>query len=90
MADRFKKVHPGDPLVISATAYNTFVDAARDYLARQQDQAQSTRPGARHSGVVLVRNDSGSDRSRFDVLGVAGAVFDPTTDLETVKNSPAG
>ena len=84
-----QKVNPGDPLVIPAVAYNTFVDAARDYLARQQDQAQTRQAGARHSGIVLVRNDSGSDRSRFDVLGVAGAVFDPAADLDAFKNCPA-
>src|SRR3972149_5574096 len=89
MVGDLQKVKPGDPLVIPAVAYNTFVDAARDYIARQQDQGQSARRGSRHSGIVLVRNDSGSDRSRFDVLGVAGAVFDPSTDLDAFKNCPA-
>jgi hypothetical protein len=55
-----KKVKPGDPLVMPATTYNAFVDAARDYLARQQDQlALSLARGARHSGIVRVRDDSG-------------------------------
>jgi hypothetical protein len=84
-----EKVKSGDPLVVPAATYNTFVDAARDYLARQQDQAQSARPGGRHSGIVLVRNDSGSDRSRFDVLGVSGSLFDPAADLDAFKNCPA-
>jgi hypothetical protein len=84
-----QKVKPGDPLVIPAVAYNTFVDAACDYLARQRDQTQIARPGARHGGIVLVRNDCGADRGRFDVLGVAGAVFDPAADLDAFKNSPA-
>ena len=78
MSDTFQKVRAGNPLVIPAVTYNTpacqpvrrslgegrFVDAARDYLARQQDQAQSSRPGAQHSGIVVVRNDSGSARIR--------------------------
>ena len=51
------KVKPGDPLVIPAGAYNTFVDAGRDYLDGRQDQAQEAHPAARHSGIVLVRND---------------------------------
>jgi hypothetical protein len=84
-----EKVKSGDPLVIPAATYNTFIDAARDYLARQQDQAQSARPGARLSGIVLVRNGSGGDRGRFDVLGVAGAVFDPAAGLDAFKNCPA-
>ncbi|MCJ7544506.1 MAG: hypothetical protein MUP47_08090 [Phycisphaerae bacterium] len=43
MTDALRKVRPGDPLVIPALAYNTFVDAARDFLARQQDQAAPLR-----------------------------------------------
>ncbi len=44
MGDILRQVRPGDPLVIPAAAYNTFVDADHDYLARQQDQAQAARP----------------------------------------------
>ena len=29
MADMLKKINPGDPLVIPATTFNTFVDAAK-------------------------------------------------------------
>jgi len=56
-----KKVKPGDPLVIPAATYNTFVEAARDYLDCRNDQGQEAHPAARNSGIVLVRNDSGED-----------------------------
>jgi len=59
-----RKVSPGDPLVIPAGAYNTFVDAARDYLDRRQDQAQTAKPAMRNSGIVLVRNDLNPPRPR--------------------------
>ena len=72
-----QKVKPGDPLVIPAPTFNTFVDAANDFLARRQDQFQGSRPAARHSKIVLVRNDSGADRARFDVLGIDAPVFGP-------------
>jgi hypothetical protein len=55
VSSSLKKVSPGDPLVIPAGAYNTFVDAARDYLDRRQDQGQEDHPAARHSGIVPVR-----------------------------------
>lgn len=41
MNDPMKKVKPGDPLVIPAATFNTFVDTARDLLTRQHQQAQA-------------------------------------------------
>jgi len=89
MVDTLKKVKPGDPLTFPATTFNTFVDSANDFLARRHDQFQGSRPSARHSGIVFVRNDSGADRSRFDVLGVSSPVFNPSSDEEAFKNQPA-
>lgn len=89
MGDAMKKVKPGDPLVIPAATFNTFIDSARDFLARQHQQAQAGTPSGRHNCIVLVRNDSGSDRERFDVLGISGPVFDPASDAEAFKNYPA-
>lgn len=63
-----KKVKPGDPLVIPAVAYNTFVDAALDYLDRRNDQAQEAHPAARHSGIVLVRNEPNPVRHAASLL----------------------
>jgi hypothetical protein len=88
MSEALKKVAPGDPLVIPAAAYNTFVDAARDYLARQQDQVQEARPSGRHSGIVLVRNDISPPQpaERFWVLSIDGPVVSPSDNLEEFKN----
>jgi hypothetical protein len=89
VGDAFKKVKPGDPLAIPAATFNTFVDAARDFLARQHQQVQSSTPSGRHNCIVLVRNDSGADRQRFDVLGISGPVFNPSSDEDAFKNYPA-
>jgi hypothetical protein len=35
MSDHSKKVKSGDPLRMPAATFNTFLDAARDWLARQ-------------------------------------------------------
>jgi len=88
MGDPMKKVKPGEPLAIPAATFNTFVDAARDFLARRHQQAQAGTPSGRHNCIVLVRNDSVFDRERFEVLGIDGSVFDPGTDIEAFKNHP--
>ncbi|HOW17475.1 MAG TPA: hypothetical protein PLC79_00445 [Phycisphaerae bacterium] len=51
-----KKVKPGDPLVIPAPTSNTFVDAARDFLARQHQQAQAGTPSGKHNCIVPAIN----------------------------------
>lgn len=72
--DQFRKVHTGEPMRIPAKAYNAFVDAA---LGRSRDAF--TRPGRplreNAPDVVLIKNESGASRSRFDVLGISGPII---------------
>jgi len=70
IADHMKKVQTGDPLVVPAQAYNAFVDAAKDFQQRTRHVGQQATPGYRCAGIVLVKNESGEDRDRFDVLGL--------------------
>jgi len=70
-----KHVRSGDPLVIPASTFNTFVDAARDFQQRQRDRSRDAERDFRQSGLVLVRNESGADRGRFDVLGINGPLI---------------
>ena len=70
MSEPLKKVAAGDLLAIPAETFNTFIDMARDYRSRQVGVAQSPQP-SRSSGIVLVKNASGADRNRFDVLGAS-------------------
>jgi hypothetical protein len=83
------KVQSGDPLRIPAQAYNAFVDAARDFQQRTAHIGQQATPQARQSGIVLVRNASGTDRGRFDVLGVNGPIIDPSANLHAFRNDVA-
>lgn len=80
------KVSPGDPLVIAADTHNAFVDAALDYR-RRQNSPQQSRPSVAGSDVVLIRNDSGADRSRFELVGLGAPIFTPAAALETFKSS---
>jgi hypothetical protein len=89
MSDPLKKVKPGDPLKIPASTFNTFIDTARDFRARQQATSQQPRPGVKRDAVVYVRNNSGADRGRFDVLGINTPVFTPSDALEAFQGGPA-
>ena len=77
MGDAMKKVRTGDPLVVPAQAYNAFIDAAKDFHQRTANLGQQATPGYRSAGIVLVKNESGEDRARFDVLGIGEPIFLP-------------
>ncbi|MBK9126271.1 MAG: hypothetical protein IPM13_00505 [Phycisphaerales bacterium] len=81
MSSRLKKVQSGDPLNIPASAFNAFVDAALAHSGRAHDLLQE--PAIVSGGLswVLVRNESGSPRDRFDILGLNGPLIEPATNL---------
>lgn len=84
MTESLKKVKPGDKLQIPAQTYNLFVDAALDFRGRQHDVAAP--PGGWiASEKVKIKNSSGSDVARFQILGIDGVVFDPQDALQTFQ-----
>ena len=85
MGDPLKKVQPGQPLRIPAQTFNTFVDAARDFLQRQQNQGGDPLAEVRPAGVVLVKNTSGEDRGLFEILALDGPVYTPADNEEGFK-----
>lgn len=95
-SDILQKVKPGDPLRIPARTFNAFVDAAIDHQRRQRS-SQTTAPPRTMSGdaspnagnVVLIRNDSGEDRQRFEILGIDAPVFLPSDHLEEFQRQIA-
>ena len=86
MGDNFKKVQAGQPLKIPAETFNAFLDAARDFRARQQSRETQSQQTFRQSGIVKVKNSSGADRGRFEILGIDRPIFTPTDNLETFQN----
>jgi hypothetical protein len=62
VGDALKKVKPRDPLVIPATTFNTFVDAARDFLARM--------------GGSLLREAVDDGRGHYTTCGGEGSAPD--------------
>jgi len=89
MADHMKKVQSGNPLVIPAQAYNAFIDAAVDYRHRTAHIGQKAEPSSRQAGIILVRNDSGSDQNRLAVLGIDTPIIDPASNDSEFKNRVA-
>jgi len=87
--DAMKKVKSGDPLSIPAETFNTFIDAARAWRAQQHNRAGAPRELLHDADVVLIRNDSQSDRQRFDVLGIDEVIFTPTDNPSEFQNRPA-
>lgn len=89
MGDTFKKVQSGDPLRIPAETFNTFVDTARDFKSRRQSRTRKSQVEFRQTGIVPVKNNSGADRERFDVLGIDRPIFTPNDSLTSFQNQVA-
>jgi len=72
-------VKAGDRLEIRAPVWNKMLDAARDREAQQHSTGRT--PGPDFRGVpILIKNNSGADRSQYEVLGISGIVFAATDD----------
>lgn len=86
MGDPFKKVRAGQPLDIPAETFNSFIDAARDFKARQQSRSRTVQPDFQQTGIIPVKNASGNDLDRFDVLGIERPIFTPSDNLLSFQN----
>ncbi len=89
MADMLKKVQRGQPLVIPASTFNAFVDAAQDFQRRKLSQQSTGQSTSRDADMVLIKNASGADRARFEILGTNAPVFTPTDNLDEFRNRVA-
>jgi hypothetical protein len=89
MGDNMKKVRTGDALDIPAATFNTFIDSARDFLQRQSDQNRQSGRDIRNSGIILMKNGSGSDRERFNVLGIKEPIINLSDNADAFKNRVA-
>src|SRR5208282_3366571 len=78
----WKKVISGEPLTISAVAWNAMLDVAK----QDQSRSQSNRPltQSRDADIVKVLNDTGIDLAQYSVVGLAGPIFDPGFSLASL------
>ncbi len=82
--DNAKPLSPGDRWRPTADGLNSWNEAAQYVRGLRDDSGVLTAPAAIGSPViVLVKNQSGSDRTRFDVLGVDGVLITPSDNLAT-------
>lgn len=80
--DPLRKLKTGDVLRgIPKEAWNAFIDAAR----RGGRPGQHFKPHKPSSGVIRVKNISGSAQPRFAVLGIDSPVVAPTTEFDEFK-----
>jgi hypothetical protein len=82
----FQKALPGWPDQMPAKIYNLLVD-----LAAGQD-FQGTGTGAQpfgQTGIVLVKNTSGADVTRFQVLGLDAPLISSSADLDEFQRQVA-
>jgi len=78
MSDALKKVRAGDKIEFSARMTNHFIDAAQDFLNRQQNVTRkNATPPQRTPGIIDIKNESGQDRPRFGILGLGEIMFAP-------------
>jgi hypothetical protein len=86
MGDPLKKVQAGQRLEIPADAYNAFVDAARAERSRRHDVAQDAGRETRQTGIIRVRNTTGTDQDRYSILALREPIISPSDNLQEFKN----
>jgi len=82
-----RKVHAGEPLRVPASTWNAFIDTARAYREGLFSVAGPSRLRGR-AATVWVKNASGQQRNRFDVLAVQGVVPTPSEDQDSFADGP--
>ena len=79
------KVAAGQPLKISAESFNAFVDAATAYQASRQSRSADGGMTSAIPGIILLRNDSGTDQGRFAVLGLDDPLILPSENPQAFQ-----
>ena len=80
MAD-LKPVSPGQPIVLSAGDHNAMLDAARAHRARQVMKVGES-AARQQAGIILVKNNTASNRDFLDVMAVDVPLILPTESLD--------
>lgn len=88
--DPYKPVRKGDPLEISATAWNTLMDLARKAGERGAIGSADAEGVGRDPDVVTLKNVTQTDCPRFGILGIDVPVFAPTTGSTEMPRNYAG
>lgn len=82
------KVKPGDPLTIAAATWNALIDTANYVATIRQNQSTKGVQSAHHTGIVLVRNDTGVELAQFSALALSNIAVSPTVDADAFCHAP--
>lgn len=90
VGDSLRKVVSGERLPgFPAAAFNAFVDTVHAVRAQQFNAGGGQSERFRQGDIISVRNDSGQDANKFDVLGIAEPIIDPDDNLSQFKERVA-
>src|SRR6476659_5442617 len=79
--DEFRQAQLGRPVLVPARAWNDVLATVRALKGGAHNTAADLSQAWPSTGVVWVRNDSGSARDRFDVLGIDAPLILPADNL---------
>ncbi len=79
------KVSPGQPLRLTAEAFNAFVDAANGYQASQRSRSSEAGGVVPVSGTIMVRNDTGAPLERYAPVGLGAPLILPGDNLRSFQ-----
>lgn len=77
MPDPYSEVQAGNPIEISATAWNSMLGAGKAWRAQRTDQMADALVTNRSSTIIKVLNDTEIDVDRGNVLGLGDPIFTP-------------
>jgi len=88
--DIARRPQRGDPLKIPASVYAEMLDVVQYVRILRNSESSSLVRLARDRGLVKIKNESGADCARFEVLGIDGIIdaINPTDNLPAWKNEP--
>lgn len=85
MADPFRKVRPGEPFVPSAKLTNALVDLLSPNLSTLGGAVTLTKSQT----VLSVKNSSGADRNRMEVLALGTPWITPAENIDEFATKPS-
>lgn len=80
-----QRVKAGEPLKISAKAFNTLMDSAEIIKNQQRNTNKPSSFAVSDNNYILIRNQTGARRQRFDAVSLSTPIFTPTMDLNAFQ-----
>ena len=85
MGDKFKKVQAGQKLKIPAEVWNTLLDVAQRDRNQRHSVDSENAVGFRQSGIVKLRNQTGSPLDQFSIVQLNTPIIGPGDNLPEFK-----